>query len=58
MKRSLLSSILIFCAAVVFAQPPVSQTKKVIADKIIAVIGDKIVLKSDIDNSLNDMQRQ
>jgi peptidyl-prolyl cis-trans isomerase SurA len=58
MKRSLLSSILFFCAAVVFAQPPVSQTKRVIADKIIAVIGDKIVLKSDIDNSLGDMQRQ
>lgn len=58
MKRSLLSIIVVFCAAVVFAQPPVSQTKRVIADKIIAVIGDKIVLKSDIDNSLSDMQRQ
>jgi len=30
----------------------------VVADKIIAVVGDKIVLKSDIDNSLADMQRQ
>ena len=58
MKRSLLSIILTVCAALAFAQPPVSQTKKVIADKIIAVIGDKIVLKSDIDNSLSDMQRQ
>lgn len=57
MKRSLLSSILIFCAVQIFAQPA-SQTKRVIADKIIAVIGDKIVLKSDIDNSLADMQRQ
>ncbi len=57
MKRSLLSIILIFCAALVFAQP-VSQTKRVVADKIIAVVGDKIVLKSDIDNSLGDMQRQ
>ncbi len=36
-----------------FAQP-----KKVVADKIIAVVGNKIVLKSDIDNSLIDMQRQ
>src|SRR5579862_7658582 len=36
-----------------FAQP-----QKVVADKVIAVIGDKIVLKSDIDNSLADMQRQ
>ena len=37
----------------VFAQP-----KKVVADKIIAVVGDKIVLKSDIDNSIQDMERQ
>lgn len=35
-----------------------SQPKKVIADKIIAVVGDKVILKSDIDNSLLDMQRQ
>ena len=28
------------------------------ADKIIATVGDKIVLKSDIDNSISDMQRQ
>lgn len=38
---------------VAFAQP-----KKVVADKIIAVVGDKIVLKSDIDNSIQDMERQ
>ena len=35
-----------------------AQTKKVIADKIIATVGDKIILKSDIDNSIHDMQRQ
>jgi len=59
MKRSLLSIITILFTAVALAQPPVaSQTKRVVADKIIAVIGDKIVLKSDIDNSLSDMQRQ
>ena len=38
---------------IAFAQP-----KKVLADKIIAVVGNKIILKSDIDNSLLDMQRQ
>lgn len=37
----------------VFAQP-----KKVVADKIIAVVGDKVVLKSDLDNTIMDMQRQ
>ena len=35
-----------------------AQTKKVLADQIIATVGDKIVLKSDIDNSISDMQRQ
>ncbi|HUZ57989.1 MAG TPA: peptidylprolyl isomerase [Hanamia sp.] len=35
-----------------------AQTKKVVADKIIATVGDKIILKSDIDNSIHDMQRQ
>lgn len=35
-----------------------AQPKKVVADKIIAVVGDKIVLKSDIDNSIQDMERQ
>lgn len=35
-----------------------AQTQKVMADKIIAVVGDKIILKSDIDNTILDMQRQ
>jgi peptidyl-prolyl cis-trans isomerase SurA len=39
-----------------FAQP--GNSKPVVADKIAAVVGDKIVLKSDIDNSIIDMQRQ
>ena len=35
-----------------------TQTKGIVADKILAVVGDKVVLKSDIDNSIIDMQRQ
>jgi peptidyl-prolyl cis-trans isomerase SurA len=35
-----------------------NQPKKIIADKIIAVVGDKVILKSDIENSISDMQRQ
>lgn len=35
-----------------------AQVKKVVADKIIATVGDKIILKSDIENSIHDMQRQ
>ena len=54
MKNRILLTVLscsIFTVA--FAQP-----KKIVADKIVAVVGNKIVLKSDIDNSLMDMQRQ
>jgi peptidyl-prolyl cis-trans isomerase SurA len=35
-----------------------AQPKPVLAEKIVAVVGDKIVLKTDIDNALLDMQRQ
>ena len=36
-----------------FAQP-----QKIVADKIVAIVGDKIILLSDISNALADMQRQ
>ncbi len=55
MKRILLSILAITVSVLAFAQP---QSKKVTADKIVAVVGDKIILKSDIDNSIIDMQRQ
>ncbi len=35
-----------------------AQTKKVLADKIIATVGDKFILRSDIDNSIADYKRQ
>ena len=50
----LIVTLCVFTAA--FAQN--NQPKKIIADKIIAVVGNKVILKSDIDNSLIDMQRQ
>jgi len=54
MKNKLALTLLLLVAVTsVIAQP-----KKVLADKIIAVVGNKIILKSDIDNSLMDMQRQ
>lgn len=40
------------------AATAIAQPKKVVADKIIAVVGNKIILKSDIDNTILDMQRQ
>jgi peptidyl-prolyl cis-trans isomerase SurA len=48
----LLSSFALLCIAL-FAQP-----NKVTADKIIAVVGNKIVLKSDVEDRIADMQRQ
>ena len=53
MKKSLF-----FLSFLAFCSPLFAQVKKVVADKIIATVGDKIVLKSDIDNSIHDMQRQ
>ena len=48
-----LFSFSLLLTVVAYAQP-----QKVIADKIIAVVGNKIILKSDIDNAILDMQRQ
>lgn len=35
-----------------------AQARKAVADKIIAVVGDKIILQSEITNSVNDYQRE
>ena len=53
MKKSLFTLCLFINAFALSA-----QTKKVVADKIIATVGDKIILKSDIENNIHDMQRQ
>ena len=55
-KIFLLSVICYLSSVITFAQP--TQSKPVLADKIVAIVGDKIILKSDIDNSIIDMQRQ
>src|SRR5580693_460548 len=43
---------LLFIGAACFAQ------QKVVADKIVGIIGDKIILNSDISNAINDVIRQ
>jgi len=53
MKKGVFTLFFIAITFALFAQP-----KKVVADKIIATVGDKIILKSDIDNSIHDMERQ
>ena len=51
--KFLFTAICFLTSTVLMAQP-----KKIMADKIVAIVGDKIVLKTDIDNALMDMQRQ
>jgi len=35
-----------------------AQQKKIVADKIVGIVGDKIILQSDIHNALADAARQ
>jgi len=53
MKKILFLLLASLVTSAVFAQP-----KKVVADKISAIVGDKIILHSDIKNAIADMQRQ
>lgn len=41
-----------------FAAAASAQTKRIVADQIIAKVGDKIILKSDIENAISDYKRQ
>jgi peptidyl-prolyl cis-trans isomerase SurA len=49
---------LVAAAALLFTSSLFAQPKKVIADKIVAQVGDKIILRSDIFNAIIDMNRQ
>ncbi len=53
MKQYALFIFSFLIAVVAFAQP-----QKVVADKIIAIVGDKIILKSDITNDIADRSRR
>ena len=35
-----------------------SQPQKVVADKIVSIVGDRIILHSDIENTIKDLERQ
>ncbi|HEV8079178.1 MAG TPA: peptidylprolyl isomerase [Chitinophagaceae bacterium] len=60
MKKFFLTALfsIAFISLFVLTQESFGQQKKVLADKIIATVGDKVVLKSEIENSILDMQRQ
>lgn len=53
----MLKNITAVFAVIVFSAPLYAQ-HKVIADKIIGIVGDKVILHSDITNALSDLQRQ
>ena len=55
MKKIL--SVLFAGAALLLVHSTFAQTKKVVADKIIAKVGDRIILKSDLINAIADLQR-
>jgi len=42
---------------IAFSIASYAQAKKIVADKILAVVGDKIILQSDIENAIKDAQR-
>lgn len=58
MKKIFFLSAAFAFSTALFAQQPTQHSQKVVADKIIAVVGDRIILKSDITNSIADMTRQ
>ncbi|HVX51733.1 MAG TPA: hypothetical protein VHB48_16345, partial [Chitinophagaceae bacterium] len=51
-------SLALFTVFICFASKSFAQTQKVVADKIVAKIGDKIILYSDIYNAIEDYKRQ
>jgi peptidyl-prolyl cis-trans isomerase SurA len=48
---------LVLLGTISIAVASFGQAKKIVADKIVAVVGDKIILQSDIDNAIADAKR-
>ena len=57
MKRYFLLSLSILSVVLLAAQSA-TEAKKIIADKIAAVVGDRIIMYSDIKNTIADYARQ
>ncbi len=71
MKKYILFNFFLLTAAVVFSQTPTTTAslpatqppaippgQKVVADKILAIVGDKIILSSEISNEIADIERR
>jgi len=54
MKQTILLIAIVFFGSAAAS----AQTMKVVADKIVGQVGDKIILRSDIQNTINDAKRQ
>jgi peptidyl-prolyl cis-trans isomerase SurA len=52
MKKLIITSLAIVISLVSFSQ------RKVTADKIVGIVGDKVILQSDVNNAISDLQRQ
>jgi peptidyl-prolyl cis-trans isomerase SurA len=48
----------LFVGSISFAIASNAQSQKIVADKITAIVGDKIILHSDIENAKKDVERQ
>jgi peptidyl-prolyl cis-trans isomerase SurA len=48
----------LFFTLVIIATAAIAQPQRVVADKIVGIVGDKIILKSDINNEVLDRQRR
>jgi peptidyl-prolyl cis-trans isomerase SurA len=53
--KQILTAICLMLSGMLMAQ---GQSKKVVADKVVAVVGDRVILQSDIKTSLQDAERQ
>lgn len=53
-----MKKIFIVIAAFFLTLPVFAQPQKVVADKIIGIVGDKIILRSDVYNEIQDKQRR
>jgi peptidyl-prolyl cis-trans isomerase SurA len=53
--KRILTAFLLLLSVTAMAQ---TQAKKIVADKIAAIVGDRIILQSDIKNSIADIARQ
>lgn len=50
--------VFVFLALISIASLSLAQQKKIVADKIVGIVGDKIILHSDITNAIADLSRQ